>query len=269
MQYPFEGKTAIVCGAGRGVGRAIAKKLVERGAEVMLADHDEARLQDARDDFEAHNGRVARFTCDISHKFGVNNLIAATLDAFDKIDALITTPTETERADLLTLDADALERVMAANLRSAFLLSKVVARKMIAQAEARDEPNRPAGAIVHVSSLAGRLASPEIAAYSISCAALDQLTRTLAVTLAPHRIRVNGVAPGGVMTETLKSAIATEPGLRPALLSNTPLGRIGEAWEAAEAALFLASDQASFVTGEIMVVDGGRSTLDPLAATAL
>ena len=139
---------------------------------------------------------------------------------------------------------------------------------MISQAEARGE-ERSNGAIVHVSSLAGQLASPEVAAYSISCAALDQLTRTLAVTLAPHGVRVNGVAPGGVMTDALKGSIADAPSLRPALIGRTPLGRIGEANEAADAALFLASDKASFITGEILVVDGGRSALDPLAATDL
>ena len=265
----FEGKTFIVSGAARGVGRATAKRLVEEGSEVMLADSDEAKLQATREDIGG-NGKVARFTCDITHKFGVNNLLAATLDTFNKIDGLITTPPETERADLLSLSADALDRVLAANVRSAFLLSKVAATKMIAQAEADGASERSAnsgGSIVHVSSLSGQLASPEIAAFSISCAALDQLTRALAVTLAPHGIRVNGVAPGGVMTEKLREGISGEPSLRHSLISRTPLGRIGEPWEAAEAALFLASERASFITGEILTVDGGRSALDPLAAT--
>ena len=265
MGFSFEGKTVIVSGAGRGVGRAIASQLIEQGGEVMLADSDEAKLQAVRDDFATENGRVASHSCDISGKFGVSNLIAATLDAFDKIDALITTPSATERADLLTLTAETLDGALAANLRSAFLLSKVVAKKMISEAEARGE-EKASGAIVHVSSLAGRRAVAEDAAMSISCAALDQLTRSLAVTLAPRGIRVNGVAPGAVMTDALTSAISEDPKLRSAMVGRTPLGRIGSVKEVADAALFLASDQSTFVTGEILVVDGGRAALDPLAA---
>lgn len=263
MAELFAGKTVIVTGASKGVGRAAAAALVEQGAHVMLADQDEARLKEARADFP-ENG-VASFACDLSQKFGVNNLLAATVDAYEKIDAVITNPVDFERGDPLSLPVEALDRVMAANLRSAFLLSQAAASRMIARAEAEGREGA-LGAIVHVSALSGQLSSPDIAAHAIACAALDQLTRSLAATLAPKGIRVNGVAPGGVLTETLRRSIAEEPQLRPALIARTPLGRLGEAAEAAEAALFLASDKASFVTGQIMTVDGGRSVLDPLAA---
>lgn len=265
MGHFFEGKTVIVTGAARGVGRAVAELLYERGANVMLADSDEDKLQAARESFPPESGRVARFTCNVSQKFGVNNLTAATIDAFDRIDALITTAPDFERGDPMTLDVEALDRVLANNVRSAFLLSRSVAAKMVARSAA-EESEKATGAIVHVSALSGRLSSPEVAAHAISCAALDQLTRSFAATLAPQGVRVNGVAPGGVMTETLKNSIAEEPQLRPALIARTPLGRIGEAAEAAEAALFLASDKASFITGQVLTVDGGRSILDPLAA---
>ncbi|MEL6980019.1 MAG: SDR family oxidoreductase [Pseudomonadota bacterium] len=265
MADTFAGKTVIVTGASRGVGRAAALRLAELGANVMLADQDEERLKAAKEDFPIAKGTVARFTCDISQKFGVNNLLAATLDAFEKIDAVITTISDFERGDPLTLPVEALDRTLALNLRSAFLLSQAAANKMIARAEAEGRDSA-SGAIVHVSSLSGQLSSPDIAAHAISCAALDQLTRSLAATLAPKGLRVNGVAPGGVMTDTLRRAVADDPQLRPALIARTPLGRIGEAAEAAEAALFLASDRASFITGQILTIDGGRSVLDPLAA---
>lgn len=261
----FEGKTAIVTGAARGVGRAVAERLLERGARVMLADSDEARLQAALQAFGAPSDRAQRFTCDTSQKFGVNNLVAATIGAFGQIDILITTPREFERADLLNLSVEALDSVMAGNLRSAFLLSQAAANKMIAASQ-KEEASGPAGAIVHISALSGQISSPEIAAQAISCAALDQLTRSLAATLAPHGIRVNGVAPGGVMTDNLRNSIQGDPGLRSALIARTPLGRIGEPSEAAEAALYLVSESSSFVTGQILTVDGGRSVLDPLAA---
>ena len=230
-----------------------------------------AHLQIAKAQFTEERGSVARFTCNISQKFGVNNLIAATLDAFERIDALITTPSDFERGGPLELPVEALDRVMASNLRSAFLLSQAVATRMIAQSKERaddDEADGPfqGGAIVHVSALSGQLSAPEVTAHAISCAALDQLPRSLAGALAPHGIRVNGVAPGGVMTDALRNSMNSEPELRTALIGRTPLGRVGEASEAAETALFLASERASFITGQIMVVDGGRSILDPLAA---
>lgn len=258
----------IVTGAARGVGRAVAELLFERKARVMLADSDEDKLQATLGKFPSDADRVAHFTCSVSQKFGVNNLTAATIDAFDHIDALITTAPDFERGDPMALDVEALDRVLANNVRSAFLLSQSVAAKMIARDDI-EEGAKTRGAIVHISALSGRLSSPEVAAHAISCAALDQLTRSLAATLAPNGVRVNGVAPGGVLTDVLKSSLASEPHLRPALVSSTPLGRIGEASEAAEAALFLASDAASFVTGQVMVVDGGRSVVDPLAATNL
>lgn len=267
MSGSFEGKTVIVTGAGRGVGRAIALRLSHAGARVMLADADEARLQASRQDMPTDKGAISTFSCNTSQKFGVNNLIAATLDAFKDIDALITTTTDVERADTLNLSVEALDRVLASNLRSAFLLSQAVALKMIQQAEAAGvEPEGRTGAIVNVSALSGQVTSPEMAAHAISCAALNHLTRSLAVTLAPKGLRVNGVAPGGVMTDALRSAIAADGELRTALLARTPLGRIGRADEAAEAALFLASERASFVTGQILTVDGGRSVADPLNA---
>ncbi|MEL6279234.1 MAG: SDR family oxidoreductase [Pseudomonadota bacterium] len=268
MSGDFDGKTVIVTGAGRGIGRSISARLIDRGARVMMADSDEDLLRQARDSFPDSTEHLARFTCNISQKFGVNNLLAATLDAFDRIDALITCPVDSERGDPLSLSADALDRVMASNLRSAFLVSKVIATRMIEQSKDA-ENGAPAGSIVHVSSLAGQIASPEITSFAISCAALDSLTRSLAVTLAPHRIRVNGVAPGGVMTNRLRDAIASHPELRPALINATPLGRIGDAEEAAKAALFLSSEQASFITGQIITVDGGRSALDPLTASEI
>lgn len=264
----FDGKTVIVTGAARGVGRAVSELLFERGANVMLADSDEAKLQAAKAVFPQETGRVARFTCNVAQKFGVSNLIAATIDAFERIDGLITIAPEFERGDPLSLDVDALDRVMAGNVRSAFLLSQQVAGKMLARAKA-EERETAEGAIVHISALSGRLSSPEVAAHAISCAALDQLTRSLAATLAPSGVRVNGVAPGGVLTDNLKNSLSGEPQLRSAIIASTPLGRIGEASEAAEAAVFLASEAASFITGQVFVVDGGRSILDPVAATSV
>ena len=271
MQATLSGKTVIVTGAARGIGRAIVEKLVSRDANVMVAGSNEEGLKRVVQDLQTRmteakdKERVAHLACDISQKFGVNNLISATISAFDRIDALITTIVDFEKGDLLDLHVDVLDHLVAANLRSAFLLTQLAAKKMIAQKE--NTASREADcAIVHVSALSGLLSSPEIGAHAAACAGLQQLTRSFAGALAPHGVRVNGVAPGGVMTDTLKESIAATPDLRSTLIARTPLGRIGEASEAAEAALFLASERASFITGQTLIVDGGRSILDPLAA---
>ncbi|MEL6680730.1 MAG: SDR family oxidoreductase, partial [Pseudomonadota bacterium] len=138
-----------------------------------------------------------------------------------------------------------------------------VARKMIKHAEERGDEG-PAGSIVNITSIAAQRTVPELLAYSVSSAALDQMTRSLALALAPDRVRVNGVALGAVMTAHLQDALRERNTLREDLINATPLGRIGEAEEAAEAAVFLASDLSSFITGQILAVDGGRTLLDPV-----
>ena len=154
------------------------------------------------------------------------------------------------------------------NVRATFRLSQAVARRMIAQAEeAGGSP--AAGAIVNITSIAARRTLPELLHYSVSCAALDQLTRSMAVSLAPHHVRVNAVALGSVMTRNLREALRDREELRAQLRAVTPLGRVGEASEAADAVLFFASPQSSFITGQILSVDGGRTILDPLATPTL
>lgn len=258
MDASLEGKAAIVTGASHAVGAAIAARLVEAGARVMLSGGDEARLRAGADDLPDKPGAVVRFASDLSQKFGVNNLIAATLDAFERIDILITTAIEVESDDVLEMSVESLDRVLAANLRAAFLVSQAVAQRMVAQSEGAGE-GEPGGAIVHVTGLSGRMASPEMAAYAVACAGIDQLTRAQAVRLGKHGVRVNGVAPGGLMTDALRKEMGETPSLRGELIAGAPMGRIGEPGEVADAALFLASDRASFINGGILVVDGGRS----------
>jgi len=156
---------------------------------------------------------------------------------------------------------------METNLKSTFVLSQAAARKMIQLAKDRDEPCK--GAIVNISSIAATRTLPTLLPYSVSCAALDQLTRSMAVSLASSGIRVNAIALGGVMTRSIKEAMKELDDFRAQMTAVTPLGRIGEPAEAAEVALYLASDAASFVTGQVVAVDGGRSLLDPLATPAV
>lgn len=258
----LEGRIAIVTGAGGGVGRAVAARFAQAGARVMLADTDDEALEETLAGLDAEPGAVARFARPVADKLGVTNLIAATLDAFERIDILVTDTSFSVPGGLFDVSAEDFDAAMRANVRSVFLQCQMVARRMVQQREADQDF---AGAMVNMTSIAARRTVPELLTYSVSCAALDQLTRSMAVSLARERIRVNAVALGAMMTPTLREALRAQDALREQVLAVTPLGRIGEAAEAAEAVLFLASPAASFITGQIVAVDGGRLALDPLA----
>jgi 7-alpha-hydroxysteroid dehydrogenase len=169
-------------------------------------------------------------------------------------------------SDPLNADDDAVTTLLNQNLISALRLSQLVAKRMIKQAEGREEGM--AGSIVNISSIAARRTHPELLAYSVSSAALDQMTRSLAVALAPYRIRVNAVAIGSVMSASLKDALRGDAECRQDIESHTPLGRIASASELAGAVQYLASDASSFMTGQILTIDGGRSLLDSVTVPA-
>ena len=264
MAGMLDGRTAIVTGAASGVGRAVAERFLEEGASVMMTDADEAKLAEEAERLGEGDAPVAHWCCDLREKLGVANLLASVADRFGPPDILVNAALKPVGGDVLDAAQEALDAAYEANIRSVFMLSQAVARRMIEAREA--QPERPGGAIVTMTSVVGARTVPGLLPFSVTCAALDQLTRAMAVALAPRGIRVNGVALGPVMTPALRDALRATDGLRAAILTATPLGRIGEADEAAAAAVFLASAAGSFVTGQILAVDGGWTVLDPLAA---
>jgi 7-alpha-hydroxysteroid dehydrogenase len=263
MGFSIEGKTAIVTGAANGVGLAIARHFVNKGANVMFADMDESGLvKECGPDCD--DGAMRYFAGDLRERLTMANLLSATLDAFDRVDILVNGSRQTMPSDPLDLNDGSMEQMLSQNLMTSLRLSQVVAKRMIKQAEGQDEGQ--VGSIVNLSSIAARRTHPDLMAYSVSCAALDQMTRSLAVALAPERIRVNSVAFGSVMSASLQNTLRENRDYRDDIENHTPLGRIAAAEELAEAVQFLASDSSSFVTGQVMTVDGGRTLLDPVAA---
>ncbi len=267
MSFAITGKTAIVTGAANGVGLAIGRHFADRGANVMFADMDEASL--AHELGEATDeGPIRFYAGDLREKLTQANLLSATIDAFDRVDILVNASRQVMVSDPLNPDDDGVATLLDQNLITSLRLSQLVAKRMIKQAQDDGVETGNIGSIVNLSSIAARRSHPELLALSVSTAALDQMTRSLAVALSPERIRVNSVAFGSVMSASLKHALKENGELRDDITDHTPMSRIGRPEEVAEAVQFLCSDAAKFMTGQIVTVDGGRTLLDPVAAAA-
>jgi NAD(P)-dependent dehydrogenase (short-subunit alcohol dehydrogenase family) len=199
-------------------------------------------------------GDAARFfKADVSVKAEVDAMVAATLAAFGQVDILVNNAGVTHAADFLDLTEDDFDRVLRVNLKSMFLCSQAVAREMV---------KRRTGSIINMSSVNAELAIPNQIPYVVSKGGINQLTRVASISLAQHGIRVNGIGPGTILTELAKQAVLGSPEARHTILSRTPLGRCGEPEEIAAIAAFLASDDASYITGQTLYADGGRMALN-------
>jgi len=268
MSFSIAGRTAIVTGAANGLGLAIARHFVEMEANVVFADMDEARLEAEMGETAAGSDNILLFAGDLRERLTLANLLSAAIDAFDRVDILVNASRQVAVSDPLDAEKDGVEALLQQNLITSLRLSQLVARRMIRQAEEDGQEEGACGAIVNLSSIAARRTHPELLGYSVSCAALDQMTRSLAVALAPHRIRVNAIAFGSVLSASLKDALKDNSDYRSDIREHTPMGRIAKPSEVAEAVQFLVSDSARFVTGQVMTVDGGRTLLDPVTAPA-
>ncbi len=234
----------------------------------MFADADEARLIAEIGENGDGDGSARFFSCDLRKKLSHANLISATLDAFERVDILVNASRALAVSDPLDPEGDAVEEMLQLNLFSALRLSQTVAKRMIKQIEDDRNDEGQAGAIVNISSIAARRTGPTLMGYSVAAAAVDQMTRSMAVALAPHRIRVNAVALGSVMSTSLKTALKDHADVRDDITEHTPMGRIAAPGELADAVQFLASEGAGFITGQVLAVDGGRTLIDPVMAAA-
>src|SRR6266508_5351751 len=251
----LENKVAIVTGGAHGIGLAIARRYVAEGASVTIADVDTEAGEAAA---SALGQAKCRFIAtDVGDARNAEHVVAETCRAFGTLDILVNNAGIIHGADFLDLTQADFDRVLRVNLKGAFLVGQAAARRMAAQVKA----GKRAGTIINMSSINAVVAIANHTPYCVSKGGIDQLTKVMALALAPYGIRVNAIGPGSIMTDILK-AVATDREAKRRLLARTPLGRIGDPDEIAAVAVFLASQDASYVTGQTIYADGGRLGLN-------
>ena len=248
IHFGHQGRVCIVTGGAQGIGEACVRRFAADGAKPVIVDVDDARGQALALELDALYIR-----CDVGDKAQVDALVAQTLATLGRIDVLVNNAGIFRAADFLDVTEADFDAVLRVNLKGSFLVGQAVARAMVVSG---------GGSIVNMSSVNGVLTIPNIASYNVSKGGVNQLTRVMALALADKNIRVNAVAPGTIATELAAKAVLTSDDARKKIMSRTPMKRLGEPSEIADVVAWLASDAASYVTGEIVTVDGGRMTLN-------
>jgi NAD(P)-dependent dehydrogenase (short-subunit alcohol dehydrogenase family) len=252
-------RVAIVTGASQGIGAACARAMAEAGAKVVVADVNEVGGSGIVKSIAAAGGYALFKQADVGDRAACEALVEHAVAHFGRLDILVNNAGIVHAADFLELAEEDFDRVLRVNLKGAFLCAQAAARRMATQSP---RPNGERGVIVNMSSVNAVLAIANQVPYTVSKGGLNQLTKVMALALAPHGIRSVAIGPGSIATELLKAAVLTNDAARDRILSRTPLKRLGEPEEIARIAVFLASDDASYLTGTTVYADGGRLGLN-------
>ncbi|MFB6450876.1 SDR family NAD(P)-dependent oxidoreductase [Bradyrhizobium tunisiense] len=249
----LSGKVAAITGAARGIGKACAKRFLDDGVKVVILDVEADGLAATA----AELGRpdaLRTIVGNVARRADVDQLVATAVKEFGRLDIMVNNAGVARNRDVLEITEEEFDEIIGINLKGAFFGVQAAARQMIAQGSG--------GVIVNMSSVNALLAIPALATYAMSKGGMKQLTSVAAVALAPHNIRVVAVGPGTILTDMVASSIYTSEDARKTVLSRTPAGRGGEPSEVASVVAFLASEDASYITGQTIYPDGGRLVLN-------
>lgn len=244
----MNGKVAVITGGAVGIGRAAAHAFAKAGARIVIADENETAGHKVLAELTNGGFQAEYIQSNIAEGLDVHNLIAVTLEAFGRIDILLNAASIRDNKPFMKLTEKEFSNILDVNLKGAFLLGKAAARQMIKQVDEGGEP----GSIIFISSTSAVLAEPNAVGYCVSNGGLGQLTKAMAQALAPNGIRVNAIGPSNVRSENSDNDDGRDW---------TPLGRLGEPEEVAAIAVFLASGDASYITGQTIYADGGAMSM--------
>ena len=240
-------RVAIVTGGGSGIGLAIAEKFTQAGIETIIVGRDENKLKQAREKLGA---LCHAMVCDVSNLSSIPGFICDVIKQFGQINVLVNNAGINMKKDFTEVTDQDFEKVITTNLTAVFAISREVVKQMLIQ---------KSGAIINISSMAAQYGLPRVIAYSASKTAIDGMTRAMAVELSPKGIRVNAIAPGFIVTDMTDKALNSDPERKSKVFGRTPMGYMGQPSDIGDAALFLASDAAKYITGVVLPVDGGNS----------
>ena len=246
-------QVAIVTGAGQGIGRAVALTLAREGATVVVNDIDLEKAEKVAEEVSAQGGQALPVQADVSKAKDVDILVKKTLESYKRVDILVNNAGVAKMTRFLELTEAEWDRTMNINIKGQFLCSKAVIAHMIKQKR---------GKIVNIASLAAHIGAPGLAAYGASKGGVVQLTKALAVELGKYNIMVNAVSPGLTLTDLIKSAVKDRPDFIEGI-DRIPLRRAAEPEDIANAVLFLASSESDYITGQVIIVDGGLMAIHP------
>jgi NAD(P)-dependent dehydrogenase (short-subunit alcohol dehydrogenase family) len=251
-------QVVVITGAAAGIGYGCAARFAAEGAKVVLSDIDRAKGEEAAERLQGEGAEAVFVACDVGDKAAVTRLMESAVAAFGRIDTLVANAGIVKGADFLDFTEEDFDAVLRVNLKGVFLCGQAAARQMVKQGARADGTS---GAIVNMSSNNAVVAIPSITPYCVAKGGVNQLTKVMSLALADKGIRVNGVGPGSINTEMVR-AVNDDPAAWNRLMSRTPLGRLGEPEEMGNVAVFLASSDASYITGQTIYADGGRLGLN-------